>query len=289
MKVKKTSLFIALTILILSFTIQFGLFKTKESDHKEVAIISEQLETISCETIAPKPTIPEVSKLIIPEDASGEEAIRMYAEYHGINFESYPERLWSVYEENPEAREFVLNYPLEIDKDHKVDMSEFEDVNGVPLFIQWDQRWGYTHYGSSVGGITGCGPTCLSMVAYYYTKDPNMSPDKIMEFAIEHDYYVYGHGTAWTLMSEGSKKLGFDVKEVPLMESKIIKYLESGNPIICSVGPGYFTSFGHFIVLAGYENGMIRVNDPNSYERSECLWLYDDIKDQISNMWVIFD
>lgn len=249
--------------------------------------IEQQPEvTVQVETTPHETTI---EPLVIPEDASGEEAIKAYAEYHDIDFESYPERLWSVYEENLEAREFVLNYPLEIDKDHEVDMSEFENVDGIPLFLQWDKRWGYTPYGSSVGGLTGCGPTCLAMVAYYYTKDPNMSPDKIMEFAIANDYYVYGHGTAWALMSEGSEKLGFNADEVPLMESAIIEHLELGNPIICSVGPGDFTSFGHFIVLVDYENGMLRVNDPNSYERSNRLWSYDNIKDQINNMWVIFN
>lgn len=249
--------------------------------------IEQQPEvTVQVETTPHEMTI---EPLVIPEDASGEEAIKAYAEYHDIDLESYPERLWSVYEENLEAREFVLNYPLEINKDHEVDMSEFENADGVPLFIQWDKRWGYTPYGSSVGGLTGCGPTCLAMVAYYYTKDPNMSPDKIMEFAIANDYYVYGHGTAWALMSEGSEKLGFNADEVPLMESAIIEHLELGNPIICSVGPGDFTSFGHFIVLVDYENGILRVNDPNSYERSNRLWSYDNIKDQINNMWVIFN
>ena len=213
----------------------------------------------------------------------------MYADYYGIDFESYPERLWAVYENNPEARDFVLRYPIEVKESHEVDMTEFENVNDVPLFIQWDERWGYTQYGSFVGGVTGCGPTCLSMVAYYYTKDQSMSPDKIMQFAIDNNYYVYGHGTAWALMSEGSEKLGFDSMEVPLQESKIAEYLSAGNPIICSVGPGDFTTFGHFIVLVDYEDGMIRVNDPNSYERSNCLWAYDEIKDQINNMWVIFD
>ena len=44
---------------------------------------------------------------------------------------------------------------------------------------------------------------------------------------------------------------------------------EAGNPIICAMGKGDFTSSGHYIVLVGTENGLVRVNDPNSYANSE--------------------
>ena len=53
------------------------------------------------------------------------------------------------------------------------------------------------------------------------------------------------------------------------------------------MGPGDFTSTGHFIVLTGYKDGKISVNDPNSHKNSEKLWSYEDIKDQIMNLWVI--
>ena len=52
------------------------------------------------------------------------------------------------------------------------------------------------------------------------------------------------------------------------------------------MNPGDFTAEGHFIVLAGLADGnKIRINDPNSIERSNMLWDYDDIESQISGMW----
>jgi hypothetical protein len=50
---------------------------------------------------------------------------------------------------------------------------------------------------------------------------------------------------------------------------------------------GDFTTTGHYIVLVGAEDGMIRVNDPNSYINSEKLWSYEQIEGQIRNLWVI--
>ena len=60
----------------------------------------------------------------------------------------------------------------------------------------------------------------------------------------------------------------------------------AGHPIICSVGPGDFTKIGHFIVLTGYENGSVTVNDPFSQENSDKSWKFTQIQEQIKAMWV---
>ena len=152
--------------------------------------------------------------------------------------------------------------------------------------MQWDERWGYSKYGDNVMGLTGCGPTCLSMVCSYLLEDTKYDPLYMAKFAEENGYYVSGSGSAWTLISKGGKKLGLDVIEIPLDENRIRRNLEVGNPIICIMGPGDFTTTGHFIVMTEYVDGKIRINDPNSRERSEMLWDYEDIKGQIKNLWV---
>ena len=125
------------------------------------------------------------------------------------------------------------------------------------------------------------------MVAYYLTGDPAMSPDQIIQFAKDNGYCVPGNGTSWTLISEGAVKLGLDVTEIPLVESYIIENLEAGNPIICVMGPGDFTTSGHYIVMTDYEDGYIRLNDPNSRSNSQKLWTYNQLEHQIDNLWVI--
>ena len=134
--------------------------------------------------------------------------------------------------------------------------------------------------------LTGCGPTCLSMVAVHLLQDAELTPLYIAEYAERKGYYVDGVGSAWALMQEGARDLGLHVQEVSLDKNTVMKYLQQGRPIIASMGPGDFTGTGHFIVFVGVEDGKIQVNDPNRRERSERLWEFDDIKDQIKNMWV---
>ena len=75
--------------------------------------------------------------------------------------------------------------------------------------------------------------------------------------------------------------------EIPLVKKRVMDNLEVDNPIICSMRAGDFTTTGHYIVLVGTEDGMIRVNDPNSHINSEKLWSYEQIEGQIRNLWVI--
>ena len=211
--------------------------------------------------------------------------VKAYADEHGVSYGEYPESLIALLERNPETETFVLEYPLYEKQDY--DLSEYEDSETVPLFLQWDQRWGYEKYGSDVIGITGCGPTCLAMAGYYLTGDEYYTPENVAAFAEVNGYYASGYGSSWTLISEGAVQLGFDVTEIPLVEKRITDNLEVGNPIILAMGKGDFTTSGHYIVLTGLRDGKFIVNDPNSVENSRKLWSYEQIENQIRNLWVI--
>ncbi len=222
-----------------------------------------------------------------PNMADTAEIVLAYANENGYKPEAYPDSLVALLDRNPETRDFVLNYPRDFKKNQTVDLSSYADSQSVPLFMQWDSRWGYMEYGDDLVAMNGCGPVCLAMAGYYWTQDASFSPDRIVRFAIDNGYCVPGNGTSWTLISEGGVKLGLDITEIPLTESRINRNLEVGNPIICVMGPGDFTTSGHYIVMTGLEDGLIRINDPNSHANSEKLWDYDDICDQIRNLWVI--
>lgn len=244
-----------------------------------------------CGQNIPQPTETETQPIttepVVDSRTWAERTVQAYADYSGISYDAYPANMLILLDKNPEAIGFVLRYPEDHDKTYEVDLSEYAGSEDVPLFIQWDQRWGYIPYGADVAGITACGPLCLSMVAYHLTGDENMSPDKMIQFAIDEGYCVPGNGSAWTLISRGAQKLGLNVKQLPLVEARIRNELEAGNPVICIMGPGVFTTTGHFIVLTGYENGKFRVNDPNSVVRSSQLWSYEEFQDQVRNLWAI--
>ncbi len=219
--------------------------------------------------------------------SDAELAVMAFAKENGISYSAYPQNLIELLERNPETEKFVLEYPFEKNKSHTIDLSEYKDSQSVPLFMQWDQRWGYLNYGGKVAGLSACGPVCLSMVTFYLSGDDAYTPEKIIRFAADNGYHVKGSGSSWKLISEGGEKLGFQVTELPLVKGKIVNSLNAGNPVICAMGPGDFTTTGHFIVLTGVEDGKFRVNDPNSVKNSQRLWSYEEIEGQIRNLWSV--
>lgn len=187
-------------------------------------------------------------------------------------------------EKNPEAEAFLEGYDGIEEFDLTLDLTDLLEPGVVPYLLQWDDRWGYCQYGAGLMGWTGCGPTALSMVAMALTGDGTLTPARIASFAIDEGYCVPGHGTAWALFSEGAEKLGLQARELPLWEASIRSELQAGRPVICVMGPGHFTDSGHYIVLTGCDEQGFSVLDP--FRPSNCkVWRYEDIQDQINNLW----
>lgn len=210
--------------------------------------------------------------------------VKSFADENDLHFAQYPKSLIELLERNPETEDFVLQYPLR--ENQEPDLSGY-DRKTVPLFLQWDPMWGYERYGSDFLAVTGCGPACLAMAGYYLTGSKNMNPQDVAVFAEENGYYASGYGSSWTLISEGSTKLGLKAAELPLVKKKMTDALEAGHPVILAMGAGDFTTTGHYIVLTGLENGFFKVNDPNSRENSRKLWSYEQLEGQIRNIWEI--
>lgn len=197
----------------------------------------------------------------------------------------YPEILIETAEKCPQTIDFVYAYPEKHDKRFDIDLSSETHGGSVPLFIQWDERWGYEPYGSGFIGTSGCGPTCLSMAAVYLTKNAAFSPLYVARMAEQYGYCVPGNGSSWTLISEGCARLGLTAQELPLWEQSMKNALDDGAVLILALGPGDFTSSGHFIVVTGCTADGFSVNDPNSRENSARSWSYDRLSPQISNLW----
>lgn len=199
-----------------------------------------------------------------------------------------PDELRSLRERNPETADFVNAYETDHDKHHEIDLSGEYTPGQIPLFLQWDVRWGYELYGDNIIALTGCGPTCLSMVAVGLTGDLTKDPLTIARFSEEHGYYYDGVGSAWALISEGAPQLGLTAEPLSLDGKTMREHLAQGHPIICSVGPGDFTTEGHFIVLTGLTaEGRVTVNDPNSRINSSKDWDLRRIVGQVQSMWAI--
>lgn len=197
----------------------------------------------------------------------------------------YPDEMLQLLVRNEETIEFVLNYPKMRDKrqEHTIRVSDLSST--IPLLLQWDERWGYESYGNSIIGLSGCGPTALSMVIIGLTGNLDATPEAVAAFSEQNGYYISNKGTDWTLLTVGARAYGLHATQVSLEQKTLVKLLEKKKPLICSVKPGDFTTVGHFIVLTDYRDGMFTVHDPNSRKRSEMKWSYERLEPQIRAIW----
>lgn len=242
-----------------------------------------------------KPTESPTKKpeIIVPEGYEKiykqlEPLLGQYPQSEGIlmNLSQYPENILNMFLNNQETLSFVLNYPKhKNDSASSGEISEEEVADGkIPDLKQWDERWGYVRYGSEVLAISGCGPTCMSMVYSGLLKNTSMSPSDMAEYCTDKNYYSQDAGTSWMMMSEGAKDLGLDADKITISSIKAV--LEAGKPVICSMAPGDFTEQGHFIVLTGIDSkGKVIVNDPNSIARSQKHWSLKTIQSQVKAAW----
>lgn len=205
-----------------------------------------------------------------------------------MNSTQYPKQLKELALKNEEALEFVYDYPAEHVKENTIDLTEEASMDSVPLFVQWDKRWGYEKCSGNFFAASGCGPTTLSMVVVYLTHNREASPIAVAKYSKEAGYSVDGSGSSWTLISEGCRHYGVKAKTVALDESRMKAELDEGHPIVVNVGPGDFTDTGHFMVITGYDDEGFSINDPNSIEKSGKRWLFKNISSQIRAVWSMY-
>ncbi len=197
-----------------------------------------------------------------------------------------PEALQVFAEKYPETAGFVSDYPAHYRDHPSKDVSGEVKKGVVPLFIQWDERWGYEDYGGNYLAVNGCGPTCLSMVVCGLTGETDANPYAVACYSEQQGYYTPGSGTSWSLMTQGAAHYGLDAERVTLSADAIADTLAQGRVIIASMKPGDFTYTGHFIVLTGLDrDGRVRVNDSNSRLNSAKSWDAQVLVDQMKAAW----
>lgn len=180
----------------------------------------------------------------------------------------------------------------DLDFDFDFDFGAIDGISSagkIPLFHQWDTRWGGDPYGAS-GTIatSGCGPTSAAMVITGLQGDISKldknndgicDPREAAAYSVSHGYRVEGVGTSWDYFADIGKTAGLNVRQYDVSQyKKVYEELKNGNVVIASMGPGHFTSQGHFIVLSHVlEDGKIKVNDPNKEICSTTPWDFESV------------
>ena len=199
------------------------------------------------------------------------------------NFDHLDDVLLYLSGNDADTIDFVYNYSNGITN---FDPYQGQSVNldrKTPYFIQWDNRWAYNPLGNSNIGIAGCGPTSMAMVLARLSGDISISPDKIADDAYG---YMSGDGIYRSFFSDEANKYGYTVSDIENNKEDMIEALNYG-PLLVSVDRGYFTLFGHILVIDSYQNGKFIINDPNSIKKSQKKWSYRQIDDQIVHIWLV--
>lgn len=206
------------------------------------------------------------------------------------NIDSYPDTLIDLVARNHETVDFVYSYK---DREKYNNRKLSADINSsyyidgdVPLFLQWDRRWGYRTYGKEMIGLSGCGPTSLAMVIRHFDSDSTVNPYDVAKYSQDNGYVSADNFTSWKLFETGLSKYGLESQDVIPVEAKMKKALDDNKILIVSVKPGIFTERGHIIVIKGYnKNGDFLINDPNSIVNTNKTWSFDELKSEIRKIW----
>lgn len=156
----------------------------------------------------------------------------------------------------------------------------FERKLGVPVDYQYNYKTVRYTTSSGVGktcSSSGCGAASASMVIEYFTNNTSQTPDTQFTWACNNGYYT-GSGLSYATVAKLCSNYGVTCTWIGT-KAEIIAGLKAGNPIIALMGPGTFTSGGHYIVLSGIKivdgTTYIRVNDPNSSSRTNSYYTLD--------------
>lgn len=163
----------------------------------------------------------------------------------------------------------------------------FERKLGVPVDYQYNYttvRWGTDRSCKS----SGCGAASASLVVEYFTGNTSQNPDTLFTWCCKNGYY-YGNGLDFSTVGILCKNYGVTMSYIST-QTQVINALKAGNPVIALMGPGTFTSGGHYIVLSGIKiqdgTTYIRVNDPNSSSRTNSYYTISLIFSQLKNLAV---
>lgn len=234
----------------------------------------------------PRPTaaeaeISEETKAALKNKAQEDKRYKSLARHP----EDYPEGLLRQVLRNDEVLDFALAYPENVKKIWNPADISLDAPEGIPHYLQWDARWGYGAYGSSTVGVSGCGPTCLSMAVVGLTGNTGANPLAVAQYSAEQGWYVPGAGTDWELLRSGAEHYGLCWQELSPEAEDLRRILDAGGCVIASMLPGDFTASGHFILISAYTpEGFFQVLDPNSGSLSR-VWEFDALKSQFAALW----
>ena len=159
----------------------------------------------------------------------GKEMYKAKEAYQSIDkTDENADTLKDLLDKNPETWEFVKNYSKMKDASPADTIGEVA-AGEIPLLLQWDERWGYSPYGTSIIAVSGCGPTCVSMLVVGLTGDKTVTPSVVADYATQNHYVDENNDTTWAFMTSGVEHWGLTCVRVMGMRARSQKNWRQGT------------------------------------------------------------
>lgn len=167
-------------------------------------------------------------------------------------------------------------------------------------YLQTDPRWKNHNY-SAKGetktiGSSGCGVATAAMVIATL-KDRSVTPETTAEWSMARGYKALNQGTYYTYFVPQLQAYGIECRRLntsslygrssSAAHTQALNALQNKHWVIACMGKGNWTSSGHYILLYGYENGYVYINDSASVKASRLKNTWSLFAGQVKYMWTV--
>lgn len=177
-------------------------------------------------------------------------------------------------EDAPDGRDTVNTFIPKVYNDTRLSMKNHKEyIAGYIYFNQGDSAWNQNGYCIAKAG---CGPTSMAVVITSLT-GKWVTPLDTAIWGYQHGFYSR-EGSAHEMIPAMAAAYGLRCQGVGTDYQAIKKALKAGKPVVCLMGPGYFTRGGHFMVLVAIDNNdCVTVADVGSRTRSAYKYRLADV------------
>ena len=167
------------------------------------------------------------------------------------------------------------------------------------LYMQTDPRWADKDYSaqgeSTTIGKSGCGPTCAAMLIETLT-GKTFTPADACAWALKKGYKAPNQGTYYSYFVPQFQAYNIACKRLngvslygspsSSVHTEAFGLLKQGYYLIACMGPGTWTSGGHYIVV-WWEDGKVRINDPASTKDARVNGDPAAFKKEVKYYWAV--
>lgn len=173
-------------------------------------------------------------------------------------------------------------------------------MNKQPVkYLQTDPRWKTLPYRvpgetATIGG-SGCGPTAAAMIIETMTGQ-TFTPVDACKWSVDHGYKALNQGTYYSYFVPQFKAFGIDCyqalgsslhnKPSHPIHDRVKALINEGYYAIALMGPGLWTSGGHYITVWNWDD-KVRINDPASTKEARLNGDPELFKKQVKQYWMV--